>query len=126
MINNTILKANTVIYHFQPLFPAIENLLCYQRLNIFFLLLFREMITCQLLSLYHSLQATLSDRSVVIRDKLIQVQSMNCVIFHYLQPTKIKIFPVSKSTIRKITLSSSPYSVEKSKEVLVLKVGKDP
>lgn len=84
------------------------------------------MITYQLLSLYHSLQATLSDRSVVIQDKLIQVQSMNCVIFHYLQPTKIKIFPVSKSTIRKITLSSSPYSVEKSKEVLVLKVGNDP
>lgn len=43
------------MYHFQPfLFPDIENLLLYQRLNIFFLLLFREMITCQLLYLYYS------------------------------------------------------------------------
>lgn len=72
------------------------------------------MITCQLLYLYYSLQATQSDGSVVIQDKLVQVQSMNCVIFHYLQPTKIKIFPVSKSAIRKIILSSSLQNVEKS------------
>jgi len=80
------------MYHFQPfLFPDIENLLHYQSLNISFPLFSREMITCQLLHLYYSLQVTQSDGFLVIQDKLIQVQSVNCVIFRYLQQPKQSI-----------------------------------
>lgn len=74
------------------------------------------------------LQVTQSDGFVVIQDKLTQVQSMTRVIFHYLQRTKIKIFPVSKSTTGKIRVipSFSLQNVEKSKDVLVLKAGNNP
>lgn len=123
LANNTILKANTAMYHFQPfLFPDIENLLLYQRLNIFFLLLFREMITCQLLYLYYSSKLHNLMDSWWSKINSLKSEAWPVSFFITSSQPKSKYFLFQSPLLGK-SESFALQNVGKSKEVLVLKTG---